>query len=100
MDYEQKALALCALGWSQFEIKIRGPRDWYASCAGEIKDGGVLRSTMGNGATPEIAVLDLWTQVTTLEPGQYIVTRAFTDARTAVKWNGFMWEPVVEKNAA
>lgn len=100
MDYQQKALALSALGWSEFEVKIRENGEWYASCAGEIKDGHVLKSMLGNGATPEAAINELWTKATALEPGEYIVVRAYSDKRSAFRWNGFMWAPVVERSAA
>ena len=100
MNYEQKALALSALGWSDFEVKIRAAGDWYATCAGEIRSGHVLKSLMGGGATPEDAIEDLWKQATTIPAGEYIVTRAFENGRAAFRWNGFMWEPVAEKVAA
>lgn len=100
MNYEQKALALSALGWSDFEIKIRAAGDWYATCAGEIRDDCVLKTLMGNGATPEAAIEDLWKQATILKSGEYIVTGAFGDKRAAFRWNGFMWQPVIEKVAA
>lgn len=95
MTTAQKALALNALGWSDFAIKIRETGEWYAVCAGEISDGHVLKSTMGNGRNPEMAIASLWSCMTSLEPGERIVLLRDGERR-AVRWNGFMWEPFNE----
>lgn len=96
VDTNQKALALNALGWHEFAIKIRDNGEWYAVCGAEIRDGPVLVSTFGNGATPSAAIDALWDRVTCLPPGQYLVMKAGTAERRAVRWNGFMWAHVDE----
>jgi hypothetical protein len=101
MDYRQKALALSALGWYEFAVKIRDTGEWYAVCAGEIGNGRFLTTPTGNGGTPEAAIDDLWDRMTVLKPGELIVLDAYKgEARRTVRWNGFMWEPVREPAAA
>lgn len=93
-------MAISALGRFDFHIKIRETGEWYACCAAEIKRGICLVGVHGNGQTPEEAVDDLWLELTSLQLGEYLVLGAYTDRRRAVKWNGFMWDGVREKDAA
>lgn len=96
MDWQQKAAALNAL--AEIEIKIRKPGDWYCSNHVEVKNGSCLESCFGNGASPEEAVNDHWTQaVDDLTPKKYLVVNAGLACRRAVKWNGFMWEDIFEE---
>lgn len=97
MNWQQKAEALQKL--SEISIKTRGIDDWYISQNVEIKNGSVLESLYGNGTSPVDALNKHWEILTNLEPGQYLVIRAMSENRQAVKWNGFMWETVVEKPA-
>lgn len=94
MNWEQKLYALNAL--AEAKLLMRKPGDWYVSQSAEIKNGAVLEGSYGNVASPEEAVEDHWETLTRLAPGQYIVVRAFRDDRKAVRWNGFMWEAVIE----
>lgn len=95
MTWEQKLQALCA--FAECHLIMRKPGDWYVSQSVEVKDNGVLIGSFGNGADPEEAVLDHWDTLTEkLAPHQYLVTRAMSGNRKAVRWNGFMWESVNE----
>jgi hypothetical protein len=81
-------------------VKFRKPGDWYVNQDVEVKDGGILIGTYGNGATPEEAIEDHWRVLTEIPRGHYLVVRAFDNLRRAVRWNGFMWEDVKESAAA
>lgn len=95
MDWERKAAALNAL--APIEIKIRKPGDWYVMQHVEVKDGSILKSVCGNGADPELAILDHWNQaVDNIRHDEYLVVRAYQDSRKAFRWNGFMWKEVCE----
>lgn len=96
MDWQQKADALNSL--SRVEILMRGVNDWFVSQRVYIKDGGCLNGKYGNGTTPEAALVDHWrVLVDELHNGQYLVMNAISDSeRKAVRWNGHMWETVVE----
>jgi hypothetical protein len=96
MNYEQKLEALNAL--SEAALLMRKPGDWYVQQHVEVKQGGILATLYGNGATPECAILDHWDQlVTNLPGGQYLVVHAAaSELRQAVRWNGFMWARVEE----
>ena len=102
MHWETKLQALNAL--SECSLKMRGPGDWYVSQSAEIKDKCVLKSVCGNGLDPESAVCDHWEQMTKLKPHEYVVSRheweGETYKRAAVRWNGFMWDHVVEEKPA
>jgi hypothetical protein len=95
--YEQKLAALNAL--SDCCLIMRKPGNWYVQQSVEVKKGKFLEGRYGNGCTPEEAILNHWERLTKLAPGEYLVTRATVlDKRQAHKWNGFMWEQVVEEN--
>ena len=67
----------------------------------EIRDGSVLRSICGYGETFSEALADLWLQLTTQDdPRQYIVLRAGTSERRAVRWNGNGFKPQHEPDRA
>lgn len=93
MDYEQKLHALNALG--ECKILMRKPGDWYVSQGTEVKNKGMLEGRFGNGASPEEAIENHWSELTELVHGEYIVIHPRGE-RKAVKWNGFMWEDVKE----
>lgn len=102
MHWEVKLKALNAL--SECSLKMRGPGDWYVSQNVEIKDKHVLKGDYGNGLDPESAVEDHWKRLTEdLQPHEYLVAREYWDGsvckRMAVRWNGFMWDHVIETKA-
>lgn len=67
----------------------------------EIRDGCVLRSICGYGETLTDALADLWRQLTVLEDSrQYLVIRAGTEKRRAVRWNGHGFKPHYEPERA
>lgn len=97
MNWEQKMLALRALGGSDATLCIRGEGDWYCRVPGvEIKDGAILRSVRGDGSTPEEAVNDCWDNIA----GRELVTNATGPDRASHRWNGFMWERLSTAAAA
>jgi hypothetical protein len=103
MDWQTKFAALNAL--AECSIKMRKPGDWYVSQSVDIKDKSILKSVCGNGDTPEAAVADHWNQVTVdLTGHEYLVCREYWEGevckRLAVRWNGFMWDHVQERNPA
>lgn len=99
MDWQQKLAALQCLG--PVALKMRSPGNWYVEARAEIKQGSILAGAYGNGATPELAVLDHWRQfVDELPHGHYIVTDAYRTERRAVRWAGFMWQEVPEPHLA
>ena len=96
MTYEQM-LKTCQALDPDCTIRMRKPGDWYVDWRVEMKDGGVLRSEYGNGVSPVDAIHNHWTIVATLPSNQYLVIEADVPSRRhAVRWNGFMWAPVVE----
>lgn len=98
MTWEQKLAACQAL--SACSLKMREPGDWYVSQDVEIKDKSILKGEYGNGTTPEEAVEDHWTRLTQLAAHEYLVTRAGGgELRKAVRWNGFMWDQVIEETS-
>lgn len=97
MTWEEKFAACQALG--DAVLRMRKPGDWYVDQHAEIKDGCILKGEYGNGATPEAAALDHFEKLTALAPGEYVVTRAMGADRRAVRWNGYMWASVQEKEA-
>lgn len=98
MNWEQKMEAIKSLAGMDTCIKMRRPGDWYVLDRVDIKDGRFIRGGTGNGRTPEEAVNDRWFQLTELSRDQYLVVHAFGDDRKAVRWNGFMWTTVTEKD--
>lgn len=99
MDWEQKLQALNVV--AECVLKMRKPGDWFVSQPIDVKQQSILVGMYGNGATPQAAVEDHWTQLTTLPADEYIVSRyGDMGTRTAVRWNGFMWDRVVEKAVA
>lgn len=90
MNWEQKLAALNAI--SECRLLMRKPGDWYVSQSVERKEGHMLASAYGNGATPQEAVENHWTEVA--EASSYtnpIVLSAYGPDRREVFWNGFMW---------
>lgn len=68
---------------------------WYAIADDlEITDGHIISSAMGRGRDPEGALNDLWRELTL--PGKWVAIDVLGERR-AVRWTGFMWEPVDEK---
>ena len=102
MDWQQKAEALASLTelsikFRERENRIGSAEPWYVSQKIDIKDGGCLVGSYGNGNTPQEAIEDHWEVLTTkLNRDQYIVVRGLSDERKAVRWNGFMWADVPE----
>ncbi len=89
MNWEQKLLALKALGGSNTSLHIRGEGNWYVRVPGvEIKDRSLLQSVSGDGSTPQAAIEDCWDNIS----GRTLIVRATSAERSAYLWNGFMWE--------
>jgi hypothetical protein len=97
MDWQQKALAMMALvGWYNFSIKLRSNQSWYIQHTGvERKEDARLSGGVQSGKTPEEAVNQCWEWMT--DPAYYMVIGAGSENRKAKRWNGFMWEDVVEE---
>jgi hypothetical protein len=71
--------------------------DWYCHADRlEISDGAILRAVMGHGATAELALDGMWTEMAGLKGDERIVINSYRDDRRSVRWNGFMWEPFTE----
>ncbi len=98
MTWEQKLQACQAL--CEHTLRMRKPGDWYVDGSVDVKRRSCLEARFGNGRTPEEAVEDHWKQLTELEPGQYLVIKAYGEDRQAVEWNGFMWTTVRERQLA
>lgn len=95
MTWEEKLDALNSL--SDCELKMRKPGDWHVlQVSTDIKKGGLLHGSCGNGATPQEAVENHWEIMTNLKPSEYLVLDAMGDRRKAVEWSGFMWKEVPE----
>jgi hypothetical protein len=94
-NYYEKAIALEALAEISISIDCNG--QWFVTQGVEIKDGYILRSACGRGITPEVAIENHWDELTELPKDQYIVKNGGNEKRIAVRWNGFMWQPVKEK---
>lgn len=97
MTWTQKALALQALvGWYNFSLKLRENESWYVEHTGlGRKEGCCLSGGCQNGKTPNEAVEQCWRWAT--DPDYYLVLNATSKNRRAVRWNGFVWEDVVEE---
>ena len=96
MTWEQKAVALQAAVFpGLISLRFRKEGDWYVNKAGlERKEGGCLSSGYESGKTPQDAVEQAWEWA--IAPDYYLVKYVAGSTRRAVKWNGFMWEDVVE----
>lgn len=96
-NYEQMFAAINAL--APASVMMRKPGDWYVRQSGvDVKRGRLLCSAYGNGDSPEAAIRDHWTKLTSVAAPHYIVLIAGGPGRTAVRWNGFMWERVQERS--
>lgn len=91
MTWEQKLEALQAI--SECALHMRKPGDWYVGqYRVEVADGsGILMGRYGNGRTPEEAVENHWSELTGLEPNEYIVLDAYGEDRKQLRWNGYRW---------
>jgi len=96
MRWKDKIMILKQLG--EVSLHMRKLGDWYVSHSYvEVKDGNILCSKYGRGATPQEAVEDHWKKLTELEFNQYIVIHAYDrEKRQAYVWSGFMWKLVNE----
>lgn len=99
LTLQQKVTALMALS-GNLQIHCRAADDWFAYQPDvHIRERGacVYVGTMGNGATPEAAILDYWREIVTeLDPTWAImVANYYADEgkpdRRYVRWNDFMW---------
>jgi hypothetical protein len=100
MTWEQKFQAIASLlvFKGDASLHMREPGNWYTSFKGlEIKSRGTLSSIGAIGTTPEKAVEYTWDNVTKLDSDQYVVRGAYATDRRAFRWNGFMWEDVLEE---
>ncbi len=94
--WEEKAEALNNL--SQVVIRMRNIGDWYAKCENADLIAGAMRgNSYANGTTPEEAVENLFTILTTLEwadrKHDYVVLHALTPKmRQHFVWVGNHWK--------
>jgi hypothetical protein len=101
MDTKKRALALNALSPIELRLDING--NWFVRWVGvEIKKGPCLGGAGERGATPDEAIDRTWASVEDMskDRSRYLVVGAYTDQRKAVRWNGFMWEIIIEEKAA
>jgi hypothetical protein len=95
MHWERKFEALNKL--EPCALKMRGPGEWFILQSVEIKTGHRLAGVGAMGASPQEAVETYWQAITDdLPEHAFIVARSGRPTRMAVRWNGFMWEPVDE----
>lgn len=88
MTTDEKFAALKLL--CETSLRMRAPRDWYVSASGrECKNGCILRSSYGNGSTPQEAIEDDW-RIISSHPCIVI-----DYGKRQVRWNRYMWEDVV-----
>lgn len=100
MTWEQKFQAIASLlvFKGDASLHMREPGNWYTSFKGlEIKHKSILTSIGATGNTPERAVEYTWDNVTKLELDDYLVRGAYTTDRRSFRWNGYMWEDVIEE---
>jgi hypothetical protein len=95
LNWEQKLDALNKL--EACALVMISPGVWRVQQSIEIKTRALLSGVAGVGHTPEAAVEDHWTRVTSLEPHQYLIVRAYRPDRAAARWNDYMWQPVSER---
>ena len=92
---QQKAQALNAL--AQISLVLTTDNKWVIKQDVEIKDGSILKSERGEPDDCPLKTIDKhWNKLTRLEPHQYLVTNAYGKKRKAIRWNGFMWQPIEE----
>ena len=90
LTWEQKLEALNCLG--EAHLVMRSPGDWYVFQSKSIGGGNFIKSSSGFGKTPQEAVENDWlVYVEGLPSDRYIIC----DHGKKVRWNGFMWKPVV-----
>lgn len=95
MGWEKKIEALKCLG--EVDLYMHEPGRWAIRVKKmEIKQGKMIGSIHGMGASPQHAVNNLWDQLMNLPSNQYIVIDALGDNRKAFKWAGFMWKEIEE----
>lgn len=106
MTWEQKFAAMKALERGlQITLNMRAPGDWYVGGLPSRKKPrsytleSYVVGTIGGtpGKTPEEAVNLTWEMC--IDPKYYLVLIGGGKERIAIRWNGFMWEPVDEKTA-
>lgn len=101
MSWEEKLQALKELD-PETCLCMRSPGNWYVSVkVREIGGDGLLRSSSGEGKTPEEAVNEDWRlMVEELPEGMYIVLNAYKVNRSQFRWGGSEWQSasVVEFN--
>jgi len=89
MTWEEKLAALNCLG--DATLNMRKPGDWYVCLMAEIGGDGLLIEGCGNGRTPEAAVENEWTRLTSIPFDRYVRIRG----GRKVRWTGYMWSDVV-----
>jgi len=96
MTWLDKFKAIRALNPTNTCLVLRDGGTWYLSQRGvERKEGGCLSSGCDHGRTIDEAIQQHWEWIT--DPEYYVVIDAVGEHRRAVRWNGFMWEDVVEE---
>ena len=98
MTWEQKFQALQSI--ADICLHMRKPGDWYVSMKAEIHEAFFLVSSYGKGTTPQEAIEDHWRKFSNLPYDNYVVVKAGTPERKALRWNNFMWQTVEEEPEA
>lgn len=99
MDWEQKFQALQALliFKGDASLHMRKPKDWYMRLPGvNIKRKHTETSVGESGRDPEEAVTKTWITLTSSLPLDARLSIDAGNGKRFVRWNGFMWEDVVE----
>ncbi len=95
MTFEEQFSVLQALdSFAAIRRDVNG--QWYVALGAEVKEGGILSSVTGRGRTPQEAVEKAFASLTRLSSDKYVVVHASGKDRQAVRWNGFMWQTVIE----
>ncbi len=94
MNLVEKTQALQALD-SHFFVSLNAHNWWYASLPHtEVGGTGILSSCMATGETPDIAIDNLWNELTRdLAQDKYLVQNATCAVtRLQYRWSAPMWE--------
>lgn len=96
MTWEQKLQAIQALG--DTSLRMRHVGNWHVMVNNvSVKSGSLIRSSGGNGRSPEEAVEAQWKTLTGIADDEFVVVRPIaSDApERRLRWNGFMWADVL-----
>lgn len=87
--WEDRFAALQVLG--EASVRMRKPGDWYVDQRVGVSNGAIVRSSYGNGATPQEAVEDHWLIYSAVGGNEWIASGSGDDRINAV-WDGDAWK--------